>query len=131
MITRLILIVIFLLKAATTIGQVYIKTGISTEESIGLMRSLAIKMEDTARVDILLPIADYHLWKSSDAPSDLDSAARFINQATAINSPKRDGLVSYYEAWLARRKGNTDAGKQLINKAITQLKAKGDEFHRK
>jgi two-component sensor histidine kinase len=133
MITRLILIVVFVLKFAAASGQAFAKSGLSEEDATTLKRSLVIKKEDTAQVDMLLRLAEYHLFKNSEAQADLDSAATFISQATTINgrllSGKRDGLLAYYQGWLARRNGQAAAAKQWIDKAIAQLKAAGDEFH--
>src|ERR1044071_9868324 len=110
--------------AATVSGQAEIKNFLSNQQLANLHNTLTKNIEDSTRINILLRLAKYHFEKGNEK-SDLDSAATFISNAKAINvrqtSGKRDGLILLYEAYLARKSGNTDAGRQLVNQAIRQI----------
>jgi two-component sensor histidine kinase len=131
--TKFIIIAILLLRAVNTHGQEEQKVSLSLQEVNNLLRSLNKKTADTSRIDSYLKLGDYYLEKEGDEKSDLDSAASFIRQAKEINvrqlSRQRDGLILLYGSSLALKSGNTDAGKQLANQAITSLRTSNDEFH--
>lgn len=130
--TKLIIIIFLLHIAAVVSGQAEIKNLLSDQQAAHLHNALYKNIDDSVRVNILLRLAKYHLERSKER-SDLDRSATFISTAKAINarqaSGKRDGLILLYEAYLERRRGNTDAGKKLVNLAITQIQALNDEFH--
>lgn len=131
--TRLIIIITLLHIAAIVSGQAEIKYFLNNQQVAGLHNTLNKNIEDSTRVNILLRLAKYHFDKGNEK-SDLDSAATFISNAKTINarqtSRKRDGPILLYEAYLARRSGNTDAGRQLVNQAIRQIQtSSNDEFH--
>jgi two-component system, sensor histidine kinase PdtaS len=131
--TKLILITMFLFSTAIMKGQTEIKNFLSQQQVADLRTSLSKNITDSSRINILLRLAKYHFEKGGNEKSDLDSAALFISRAKEINTRqtkvKRDGLLLFYEASLARRGGSADMGRQLINQAITQLKLSNDEFH--
>jgi two-component sensor histidine kinase len=131
--TRFIIIAVFLLTAAITSGQTVVKSNLSKQEASHLLNSLSKKIADTNRIDILLRLAEYNLEKESYEQVDLDSAASFIRHAKEINarqiSGKRDDVILLYESTLIRKGGNREAARQLVNRAIRQLKISNDEFH--
>ena len=118
--------------AAIVNGQAEVKNLVSKQQVTDLHNTLGKTIADSTRINILLKLAKYHFEKGNEK-SNLDSAASLIMNAKAINalqtSGKREGLISLYEASLARRRGNTNAGKQLVNQAISQIQAVNDEFH--
>ena len=132
MMRRSILIAMLLHTASIVSGQAEIKNPLNNQQVASLFNSLNKNIEDSTRVNILLRLAKYHFEKGNEK-SDLDSAATFIINAKAINtrqtSGKRDGLILLYEAYLARKKGNTDAGRRLVSQAIRQIQTLDDEFH--
>ena len=129
---RLFITITFLHIAAIVSGQGEIKNFLSNQQVADLHNTLKTNIEDSTRVNILLQLAKFHFERGNEK-SDLDSASTFINSAKAINtkqvSGKRNGLVLLYEAYLARRSGNIDAGRQKVNQAIRQIQALNDEFH--
>jgi two-component sensor histidine kinase len=118
--------------ATTVSGQAEIKNILSSQQVNYLHKTLLENIEDSSRINILLRLARYHFEKGNEN-SNLDSAAIFINKAKTINarqpSVEHDGFILLYEACLARRSGNSDTGKQLLNKAIRQMQMLKDEFH--
>src|SRR5438045_1156741 len=124
---------IALFMTTITNGQSIKKALLSRQEVTDFKKSLNDKLEDTTRIEVLLKLADYHLQKTGDEKSDLDSAGLYIKDAKAINarqtSRKKDGYILLNEASLARKSGNPDTGKQLIDKAISLLLTAKDEFH--
>jgi len=123
----------FLLTTSITRGQAVYQERLNEGMAIDLLKLLNKTIDDTTRIDILLKLAEYKLQKAGDEKSDLDSAAELIRNAKEINakkiSRKRDGTILLHESTLTRKRGNTDAARQLVSRAIGQLQLSNDEFH--
>ena len=128
-----VIIAMFLSMAAIASSQARVKNPPTRQQVNDWLKSLNKNITDTARINILLRLADYNLYKQGYEKSDPDSAAAFIRSAKEINSRQitreLDGVVSFYESLLSIRIGNTDAGKELVTKAIKQLQGSPDKNH--
>jgi two-component sensor histidine kinase len=133
MITRHIIIALLLLMTVTTNGQVLLKNSLSREAIFDLKKSLNKKLTDTARIDILLTLADHYLQTRYNESPNFDSAAIFVRNAKEINAGqqpgRRNGLLLLYESSLIRKTGNKTEGIPLLNRAIAQLQTANDGFY--
>jgi two-component system, sensor histidine kinase PdtaS len=133
MIPRHIIIILLLLAALTTNGQVMVKNSLSREAKSELLKSLNKKLTDTARIDILLQLADRYLQTIYGETTNVDSAAIFVREAKEISARlpagKRNGRALLYESSLIRKTGNKSEGIPLLKRAIEQLKTARDDFY--
>jgi two-component sensor histidine kinase len=130
---RIFTIAMFLLAAGNVNGQIAILAQPTRQEINEFLKSLTGKMEDTARIKVLLTLAEYNLEKGNYQKEDLDSAAAFLRTAREINSrqtpPKWEGQILFNEATLARKNDNIDTAKYLANMAVRQLETIRDDVH--
>jgi hypothetical protein len=77
---RLITTVVLLFALLSARGQ-----NITGHEADSLRRSLNRSGQQTTRINALLKLAEYQIFKPAEHKSDLNSAATFINQADQLN----------------------------------------------
>src|SRR5215470_7039091 len=126
--SRYILIILcsLIIPGNKATAQAWVTTVLSPEELRTELKKLDNRADDTTQIDGLLLLAEYYLWKDGSERSDLDSAEGFISAAKKINSKqpsrKRDGLILLWESSLLIKRGDTIAGRQMVNNAIPVLK---------
>lgn len=125
---RLISILLLLFVITSCYGQ-----DITRHEADSLLQSLRMSKSAIDRVNSLLHLAEFHIFKPEEYKADLDSAEQFINQAKVLSSDiKSAGAYAYQtlvESYLARERGQIETGKGLIEKAIKLLNNEKDQFH--
>jgi two-component sensor histidine kinase len=125
---RLITFVILLSVFLSVKGQ-----NISRHEADSLRRSLNRNGVQADRINSLLKLAEYQIFKPGEYKADLDSAAEFINQAERLNIKEKsadiNGYVVLVKAYLAKEKGQGKTGKELAEQAIRILSGAKDKFH--
>lgn len=106
---------------------------ISGHEADSLRRSLNKSEGRVDRINSLLKLAEYQIFKPGEFKADLDSAAEFISQAERLNingkSANINGRIFLVKAYLAKEKGQEKAGKGLVEQAIGLLGSTKDKFH--
>ncbi|WP_426670381.1 tetratricopeptide repeat-containing sensor histidine kinase [Mucilaginibacter sp. McL0603] len=125
---RLITIIILLFIFWYADGQ-----NISRHEADSLRRTLNTSSDHATRINSLLKLAEYQIFKPGEYKADLDSAATFINQAERLNVKEKStdiyGYIVLVKAYLEREKGQTKTGKDLVEQAIRILSGVKDRFH--
>src|SRR6476660_6579188 len=132
--TRFFVITIGLFTMTIGKGQPpEIKKFMSHQQMTDLRNTLSKNLEDSTRIRILLRLAKYHFEERLNEKSFLDSAAGYIKKAKELDVKHSPGhpsaLILLYEASLARRSGNNDSGRLLINQAIPLLNTSKDQLH--
>jgi two-component system, sensor histidine kinase PdtaS len=106
---------------------------ISRPEADSLLLSLRKSKPGIDRINLLLRIAEFHIFKPAEYKADLDSAADFIKQANDLNNDMKSGSFHGYqtlvESYLAKERGQGQAGKELAEKAIQLLSKEKDQLH--
>ena len=129
MTTRLLLIYPFLsLWITSAFSQ-----DISRREADSLLRELDKSKADLHRADLLLNLAQYHIFKPGEFQVDFDSAIVYINEAKALNKSLKSGDVEGYllliESLLKREKGQRDEGRQMTKQAVKILESGTNKFY--
>ena len=105
---------------------------ISRHEVDSLRGSLSKSKSDTGRFNLLLKIARFHIFKTGEFKTDLDSAAVFINQAKQINdkikSVEASGCITLVESYLFRERGQRKEARASAEKAMQILNNGTDKF---
>jgi two-component system, sensor histidine kinase PdtaS len=125
---RLVLTAIFMVMAATSFGQ-----NISKDEADSLLKSLASIKTNNDRIDVYFKLAQYHLFKTGEYQTDLDSAKDFIDKATVLNakisSADTHGLLIFIRSLFAREKGQIREGRILVDSALNLLKNGKNKYY--
>src|ERR1700728_1599221 len=89
--------------------------------------------EDTARIALLLKLAQFEVFKAGEYKTDLDSAAVYIEAAKTLNtklqSPRAAGWIVLAESYLLKeRPGQRLQGKAYAERALAMLQEVNDPF---
>jgi two-component sensor histidine kinase len=98
-----------------------------------LLRLLDHSGQDTARIALLLQLAQFEVFKAGEYNTDLDSAAAYIESAKTLNikvqSPRAAGWIVLAESYLLKeRPGLRLQGKAYAEKALAMLQQVNDPF---
>jgi two-component system, sensor histidine kinase PdtaS len=90
--------------------------------------------QDTARITLLLKLAQFEVFKAGEYKTDLDSAAVYIEAAKALNiklqSPRAAAWIVLTESYLLKeRPGQSQQGKAYAEKALAMLQQVNDPYH--
>ncbi|MFT3912301.1 MAG: histidine kinase dimerization/phosphoacceptor domain -containing protein [Ferruginibacter sp.] len=106
--------------AITAFGQ-----DISRHEADSMINLLKTKKKGIERIDLLLNLARFHVFKPGEQQIDFDSAKKFIDEAALLNkslkSPAATGYQALTESYLINEKGQKEEAKKLAEKAISIL----------
>ncbi|MBC7937801.1 MAG: hypothetical protein H7Y86_20840 [Rhizobacter sp.] len=90
-----------------------------------MMMALNKSKPGSDRINLLLKLAQFHIFKPGEKQIDFDSAIVFINEVKALNRTLNSAAAHGYqiltESYLAREKGHKEAAKNMVVKAITIL----------
>ena len=104
---------------------------ITSGEARSLKKSLSNQLPDTAKVDKLIRLAYFNIWKPGEAKTDLDSADNYLQQAMRLVNPMvarpYEGRLLIAQSQLFRERQQQFAGKQFIQRAIHLLTAGSDK----
>ncbi|MET0636054.1 MAG: histidine kinase dimerization/phosphoacceptor domain -containing protein [Chitinophagaceae bacterium] len=99
--------------------------GPTRQDADSMFKALDKSPPTLERIDLLLNLAQYYIFKPGEYQVDFDSANVFINQATALNvrlkSPDAAGFLLLTEAYIKKEKGQRDEGRRMTEKAIGLL----------
>ena len=119
---RFLCIAFLLFIGITTFSQ-----GITRQEVDSMIKALNKPMGDSSRIDLLLNLAQFHIFKPGEAQIDFDSALVYINEARDLNRSLKsfdaEGYQLLTESYLTKEKGQETEGKKMVEKAITVLKS--------
>ena len=70
--------------------------------------------QGTDRIDLLLNLAQFHIFKPGESEIDFDSATIYINEAKAVNRSVKSSTAYGYqlltESYLTKERGKKDEG---------------------
>ncbi len=105
-----------------SISMIALSQEISRKDANSMLVALKKSKADIDRMDLLLKIAQFHIFKPSKLEIDFDSAAVYINEAKEIcrkvKSSSTDGYLLLTESCLTKEKGNKEEGKKNAEKAV-------------
>ena len=91
-----------------------------------LLRALNKTANGVERIDLLLNLAQYHIFKPGENQIDFDSASTLIKQAVLLNGRTKnktsEGHIALVESSFDRKNGQRESGRQKIDEAINILK---------
>jgi two-component system, sensor histidine kinase PdtaS len=131
MTNRLLLLIVLLFPVITTFCQ-----EIRRQEADSMLIALDKSKGDPERIDLLLNIAQFHIFKPGESKIDLDSASLYINRAKElakyVKSPAAQGYLLLTESYLMKERGEkineppyfiSAEGKATVEKAIAVLES--------
>ncbi len=120
--------VLLLLMATVVRSQ-----SISKMEADSMLHALSSNPPDTQRIDLLLHLAQYQVFKPDEHKADFDSALAYIQQAKQINqkiaSIEAAGFISLTQSHLAREKGLKDEARSLAQRAVDILQKGNSKYY--
>jgi two-component sensor histidine kinase len=113
--------VILVISGLTAFGQ-----PMERREADSLLRLLSNTKPVVERIDLLLNLAQYHIFKPGELQKDLDSASTLIKQAVLLNGKLKnkaaEGHIALVESSFDRKNGQQESGQQKVDEAINILK---------
>ena len=128
MLRSLTIAIMLTLTGLTTHSQ-----GVGKEWWDSLRKTLNEKTSDADRMHIYFMEAQYHIFKSGEYKTDLDSAEECMLKAALLNkkikSEDADNFQILLESLLAREKRQEKKGKELAEKAASMLKNAKNQYY--
>ena len=79
------------------------------------------------RIDLLLNLAQFHIFKPGGSEIDFDSAIVYINEAKILNrslkSSEADGYQLLTESYLANKNEQRDEARKMVEQAVAILES--------
>ena len=117
MVNRLTKTMLLLFLVAITHGQ-----DITRQDADSMLNALKKSKPGIDRIELLLSLAQFHVFKPGENQMDFDSATVYINEAKTlnktVNSPVTYGYLVLTEAYLTKEKGQKEEGKKMVEQAI-------------
>ncbi len=105
----------------------------SRKEADSLIASMTEKKPQADRLNSLLLLADFHIFKPGENKADLDSAAGFIMEAKKMardmNSDEALAYSALMESCVLRERGQRQQAKEIAEKAVQDLKNGKNKFY--
>lgn len=124
----LLLIPVMQMLAVTLMGQ-----PISRYKADSLLNRLTKTDAKVERQNILIKLAQFHIFKPGENPVDLDSAAACINEARQLNEVTKSltlsGQLSLTESYLLRERGHQELAILKLKDAINIFESCNDQFY--
>jgi two-component system, sensor histidine kinase PdtaS len=119
---KLLLLLSFISATATLLSQ-----EITRRDADSMVTALKKAKQGIQRIDLLLNLAQFHIFKPGELAIDFDSATVCIKEAAALNktvkSPVASGYILFTESFLLNEKGEKDKARKALEQAITFLEA--------
>lgn len=129
MTNRTLLLMSLLSVAITAFSQ-----DISKQQADSMINALKTKKQGVERIDLLLNLAQFHLFKPGEQQIDIDSASTYINEAAllnkSVNSPDAQGYQLITESYLLlEKKGSMEEAKKMAEKAVSILENSSNKYY--
>ncbi|HEU5167889.1 MAG TPA: sensor histidine kinase [Chitinophagaceae bacterium] len=99
---------------------------ITRNEADSMLKALD-KSKNIERIDLLLNLAQFHIFKPGENQIDFDSAQVLIQEAAELNrsikSISAQGYQLLTESYLTKEKGKKEEGKKMVEEAISILES--------
>src|SRR5258705_13141939 len=119
MANRFLFLISLLFLVITTFGQ-----EITRQDADSMLKALN-KSKGIDRMELLLNLAQFHIFKPGEDQVDFDSATVYINEAKeanrSINSSSTNGYLLLTQSYLIKERGRKEEGKKIVEEAITIL----------
>jgi two-component sensor histidine kinase len=106
---------------------------INRRQADSIIHLLNGKRTGIERIDLLLNLAQFHVFKPGERQVDFDSAKKLIDEAAALasqfNSPAANGYLALTESYLLDEKGQKQAAKKLAEKAVSILESTSNKHY--
>jgi two-component system, sensor histidine kinase PdtaS len=118
----------FLLVFVSTYSQ-----SITRQDADSMLTALKKVKKDIDRIDLLLNMAQYQIFKPGELPIDFDSALVYIKEAKALNKSVKSGAAEGYilltDSYLTKERGQRDAGKKMAEQAVATLEGSNNKHY--
>ena len=119
---RVLLILAAVFLATNASGQ-----DISRHEADSMISGLKKTKTHAHRIELLLNLAQFHIFKPGENKIDFDSAMVYINEARALHTSQKSenayGYLLLTESYLAKEKGQKDESRKMVEKSISILES--------
>lgn len=116
------------------VGIAAFSQDITRQDADSLTKALQQVKPDPDRIDALLKLAQFHIFKPGEFKTDLDSAAGLMREARELNdnlkSDEATGHILLVESYMANEHQERAKGKQLLGDAL-RLLDKGNNHYLK
>jgi two-component sensor histidine kinase len=106
---------------------------ITRQDADSMIRALNKSKQDIYHIDLLLHLAQFHIFKPGEEKIDLDSAMVYIKDASVLNktlkSSAADGYQLLTESYLVKEKGQKVDGRKMAEKAVRILEAANNGYY--
>ena len=97
----------------------------SRKDVDSILKAVDKSKADLHRVDLLLSLAQFHIFKPGENQIDLDSADIYINKAATLNTELKStdaaGYLQLTRSFMAREKGQKEEARKMVETAISLL----------
>lgn len=125
---RFLLLSLFLFMVMAAVGQ-----EINKQQADSMLIALKKSKKDIHRINLLLHLAQYHIFKGGEKQIDFDSAIVLMSEATTLNktlkSSSAHGFHVLTESYLVKEKGNKEEGQKLAEKAVAILETTDNKYY--
>lgn len=123
------LLLAFLLSVTiTAVGQ-----AVSRQQADSMIDALKTNKQGIERIDLLLNLAQFHVFKPGEEQIDFDSAKIYIDEAAllnkTLNSSNARGYQALTESYLLKEKGQSAEGKKMVEKAVSILETASNKHY--
>jgi two-component system, sensor histidine kinase PdtaS len=120
MANRFLLLVFFFFTMTTLLAQ-----DITRQDADSMLLALKKNKTGMERFDLLLSVAQFHIFKPCENQVDFDSADVYIKEAGALNAslktPDASGYLLLTKSFMTREQGQRDAAKKMTEEAMNIL----------
>jgi len=106
---------------------------ITQQDADSMLLALKKSKQDIHRIELLLHLAQFHIFKPGEEQKDFDSAKLYINEASVVNktvkSPAATGYLLLTESYLIKEKGQADEGKKMAEKSVKILQSADNKYY--
>src|SRR5688572_23693167 len=128
MTNKLLLFISLQLLITTAFGQ-----DISRQEVDSMLHDLGKSKPDLDRIDLLLNLAQFHIFKPGEIQVDFDSAMVYIAEAKVLNRTLKSSIVNGYllltESYLTKERGQRDEARKMVEKAVSILESGNNKLY--
>jgi two-component system, sensor histidine kinase PdtaS len=119
---------LLLIAWMATFGQ-----SIERKKADSLLRVLSNIKPGSERINILIHLAQFHIFKPGENQIDFDSAMTYLSEARRLNEPIRslslEGQLLLTESFMLREKGQKNAAISKVEEAIKTFQSSDDKYY--
>src|SRR5258706_5246127 len=121
-------IVILVTAGLTAFGQ-----PIEKRKADSLLRILSENMPGAERINLLIELAQFYIFKPGENPIDFDSATIYMVEARRLNESLKSlsvtGQLLVTESYMLREKGQQEAARLKVEEAVRVLESSDNKYY--